>query len=58
MDLFWYRNHDQRLHVYVVERVAKSAYYGTKQYMYHKDAKLIDALVCYMLGKQEARCIN
>ena len=26
-DLFWHRKHDQRLHVYVVERVAKSAYW-------------------------------
>ena len=25
-DLFWHRKHDQRLHVYVVERIAKSPY--------------------------------
>ena len=28
-DLFWHRKHDQRLHVYVIERIAKSAYYLT-----------------------------
>ena len=27
MDLFWHQKHDQRLHVYVVEGIAKSAYY-------------------------------
>ena len=30
MDLFWQEKHDQRLHVYIVERIAKSPYYFLK----------------------------
>ena len=35
MDLFWQGKHDQRLHIYVIERIAKSLYYPSSTFTCH-----------------------
>ena len=35
MDLFWQGKHDQRLHVYGIERIAKFLYYPSSTFTCH-----------------------
>ena len=50
MDLFWQGKHDQRLHVYVVERIAKSPNDGAKLLFRHYCAPSFLRSVCEIGG--------